>query len=139
MVNGNHRKTSPAFPGNVGKNGETTRMPVEKVLYWCVSAKNEMTNNSGYSPNQWVLGQHTMVFNPTSRDNVRLPELGEDNETGTMFTDMMNMRKEAAIVLITAEFDERIQRAVRRRPNPFQRLPAVGDRVLIGDNMEQRR
>ena len=31
-------------------------------------------------------------------------ELGEDIEKGTMFTDMMSICKEAAIVLITSEF-----------------------------------
>ena len=70
------------------------------------------------------------MFNPMTRENVRLPELGEDDETGTMFSDMMNLRKEAAIALITSEFDERIKRAIRRRPHPFQRLPVVGDRVF---------
>ena len=30
-----------------------------------------------------------MMFNPLSRDNVRLPELGDDIEFGTRFTDMM--------------------------------------------------
>ena len=30
--------------------------------------------------------------------------------------------------MIAAEFVEHIQRAVRRRPIPFQRLPVVGDR-----------
>ena len=65
-----------------------------------------------------------------TRENVRLPELGEDDETGTMFSDMMNLRKEAALALITSEFDERIKRAMRRRPHPFQRLPVVGDRVF---------
>ena len=70
-----------------------------------------------------------MLFNPLSRDHIRLPELGDDNETGTQFTDMMILRKEAAMPLITTEFDERIRRAVRRKPHQFQRLPVVGDRV----------
>ena len=105
-------------------------MPIEKVLYWCVAAKNEMMSTRGYSPNQWVLGRSSTMFNPMTRENVRLPELGEDDETGTMFSDMMNLRKEAAIALITSEFDERIKRTIRRRPHPFQRLPVVGDRVF---------
>ena len=71
-----------------------------------------------------------MMSNPISRDNIRLPELGYDDETGPRFTDIMLLRKEAAMSLSTADFDERIKRAVRRRPTPFQRLLVVGDRVV---------
>ena len=111
------------------KTRESTQMSVHDVLFWCLCAKNEMMMNAGYSPNQWVLGRQTMMFNPLSRDHIRLPELGDNDEVGTRFTDMMMMRKEAAMSLIAVEFDERIKRAIRRRPNPFQRLPVVGDRV----------
>ena len=42
----------------------------------------------------------------------------------------MNLRKEAAMSMIASEFDDRLKRAIRRKPNPFQRLPVVGDRVF---------
>jgi len=43
---------------------------------------------------------------------------------------MMADHREAAMAMAAAEFDERLQRAVRRRPNPFQRSPGVGDSVF---------
>ena len=104
---------------------------LELALAWAVSARNALSNKSGYSPNQLVFG-----FNPAIPDvfNSKLPAL-EPVTSSEIVRENLTAMHLARRDFIRYESDEKIKRALKHntRPSRVENLSA-GDNIFYKRN-----
>ena len=105
---------------------------VEEALAWSISARNSLSNHSGFSPNQLVFGFNPCLPN-VMRD--RLPAL--ENSSFEIVRRNLNAMHAARKTAIEIESSERIRRALRHnvRPTDTSRIN-LGDKVFYKRNNE---
>ena len=108
------------------KTMEDVRCGSETALAWAVSAKNSLQNESGYSPNQLVLGQ-----------NGRLPSLLNDappalhsTTNSDLVRENLNALHKARENFIKSEASERIRKALKHNVRTYSEVDfQSGDKV----------
>ena len=108
------------------KTMEDVRCSSETALAWAVSAKNSLQNESGYSPNQLVLGQ-----------NGRLPSLLNDappalhpTTNSDVVRENLNALHKARENFIKTEASDRIKKALKHNVRTYSEVDfQPGDKV----------
>ena len=108
------------------KTMEDTKCGSETALAWAVSAKNSLQNESGYSPNQLVIGQ-----------NGRLPSLLNDappalhpTTNSDLVRENLNALHKARENFIKSEASERIRKALKHNVRTYSEVDfQPGDKV----------
>ena len=99
-----------AVIGNiVRKIIDESRCDLEVALAWAVSARNTLSNYSGFSPNQLVFGHNPGLPNVYTND---LPAL-ERTQASDIVRDNLNALYEARKEFLKTESSERLSRALR--------------------------
>ena len=88
-----------------------TQCSVENALVWAVSAKNALSNNLGYSPNQLVFGRNP---NLPSTLTSQLPAL-RTKTSSELVAEHLNALHSARRAFIQAESSKRIKTALSRQ------------------------
>ena len=100
---------------NMKKVMQDEKCDAQTALAWAVSAKNALSNKSGYSPNQLLFG-----FNPNSgsvlTDNI--PALYPNSESDIVRMNI-NARHTAKIGHIEAEASDKIRKALRSKVRSY--------------------
>ena len=95
----------------VNKTMEDTGCDLETALSWSISAKNSLSNVSGYSPNQLVFGKNP---NFPSILNDDIPAL-ESCSTSEVVRRTLNAIHCARNAFVSSESSERVRRALRMK------------------------
>ena len=104
----------------------------DQVLLACCQAKNALTRQQGYSPEQIVLGKSiALPASLSSDDNVAAHSLalGSDLESDT-FRKHLDVRTQARKAFLLADNDHSIRRALLHRSCPSRGKFAVGQMVM---------
>ena len=102
---------SPFSNGVVEKMQEETKCDSDTALAWALSAKNDLQNQAGYSPNQLVFGYNTnfptvLTDLPPALESTTLSEIVRKS------LEAMHVSREN---FIKAESSERIRRALGKK------------------------
>ena len=100
---------------NMKKVMDEAKCDAETALAWAISAKNALSNKSGYSPNELIFG-----FNPNSGSVLtdKLPALYPNTENEIVRMNM-NARYSAKVGHIEAENSEKIRKALRSKVRSY--------------------
>ena len=85
----------------------------QRAFYWVLSAKNSLSNNNGYSPNQLIDGKN---FNFPSID--KLPALNEEVSIKTVCDNFQTLHA-ARKTFITADNSNRLKRALKHNVQKY--------------------
>jgi len=107
--NGVCERLNAVLGSSVRKIQEDTKCSTEVALAWAVSARNALSNFSGYSPNQLVFGRNP-VFPNVSEGN---PPALDEPEVSEIVKENLCAMHSAREDFIRKESDERIKRALR--------------------------
>ena len=105
---------------------------LDQVLLACCQAKNALTRQQGYSPEQIVLGKSiALPASLSSDDNVSAHSLalGSDLESET-FRKQLDVRTRARKAFLLADNDHSIRRALLHRSCPSRGKFAIGQMVM---------
>ena len=128
--NGVCERLNSVIGRSVNKIMLESKCSVEEALAWSVSARNSLSNNSGFSPNQLVFGYNPCMPNVMGD---KLPAL--ENSSFEMIRRNMNAMHTARQAAIQVESSERIRRALRHNVRPTDTsLIKVGDKVYYKRN-----
>ena len=94
------------------------QISVEELVGLSVSAKNNMHNVRGYSPNQWALGQNHQRISSFLSQEGHLPT-GSAREDRT-FEEILEKETAARKYFLEIDARRRVQRALRVRSRPLQ-------------------
>ena len=113
--NGCCERMNAVIGRNVKKIMLDSKCSIDEALAWSVSARNSLSNSSGFSPNQLVFG-----FNPCLPNVAgdKLPAL--EQSTFEMVRRNLNAMHSARQSAIQAESSERIKRALKHNVRPTE-------------------
>ena len=94
----------------------------DEALRMCCRAKNQLSKNHGFSPEQAVLGKSTQLpASLSSDDSAAAHSLANGTDLDSQrFQEMLNKRTQARLAFIHAENFEAIRRALLRRSCPVR-------------------
>ena len=104
----------------------------DEALKLCCQAKNQLSKQSGYSPEQLVLGKSTKLPASLASDDEAAAHslaIGSDLES-QRFKEMLERRTQARQAFIQAENSDAIRRALLRRSCPVRGPYSPGQLVL---------
>ena len=104
---------------------DQTLMDVSKfdeALRMCCQAKNQLSKNHGFSPEQAVLGKSTQLpASLSSDDSAAAHSLANGTDLDSQrFQEMLNKRAQARLAFVHADNSEAIRRALLRRSCPVR-------------------
>ena len=125
--NGVCEKLNQVLGNHVRKILDDSKCDLGMALAWAVSARNALSNNSGFSPNQLVFGMNPHL--PSVFEN-QPPALEPINSSDVVRRNL-NALHSAREEFVRFESDERIKRALRHnvRDNHLEEL-YIGDEVF---------
>eukprot|EP00435_Cladocopium_sp_Y103_P014084 s526_g3.t1 len=105
---------------------------LDEVLRACFQAKNALSRNQGYSPEQIVLGKATRLpASLTSDDQVAAHSLADGNTLESeRFRQNLETRSRARKMFLLADNDAAIRRAILRKSNPLPGPYTIGQTVM---------
>ena len=128
--NGVCEKLNGVLGKSVSKIIEDSHCDLETALSWSVSARNALSNFSGFSPNQLVFG-----YNPSMPNNAQnSPPALEPVESSDVVRRNLAALHSARRTFIQIESDEKLRRALRSNV----RMSNLGD-IAIGDEVYYKR
>ena len=133
--NGVCEKMNGVLGRSVNKIMEDAGCDVETALAWAVSARNALSNFSGFSPNHLVFG-----YNPSVPNNFQnMPPALEEVDKSEVVRRNLNALHAARKDFVKIESDERIKRALRSNVRATN-LGSIkeGDEVYYKRNGDER-
>ena len=109
-------------------------LSLEVALAWTVNAKNSISNYSGFSPYQLVLGQNPNL--PSVLTHC-LPALEGKSEQDPV-TVHLNALHAARKAFVKADTSERIRRALRHKVRVAEESFQLGDKIFYKRNYDNR-
>ena len=105
---------------------------VDRVLLACFQAKNALTRQHGYSPEQIVLGKATKVSaSLTSDEHASAHSLADGSDLESeIFRRNLDIRSRARRMFVLADNDSAIRRALLRKSQPHPGNYEIGQVVL---------
>ena len=109
-------------------------LSLEDALAWPLNAKNSISNYSGFSPYQLVLGQNPNLPSVLTDD---LPALEGKSEQDSV-TVHLNALHSACKAFVKAETSERIKRALHHKVRVAEESFQLGDKIFCKRNYDNR-
>ena len=109
-------------------------LSLEVALTWAVNAKNFISNYSGFSPYQLVLGQNPNLPSVLTDD---LPALEDKSEQDSVALHL-NASHAARKTFVKAETSERIRRALHHKVRVAEESFQLGDKIFYKRNYDNR-
>ena len=129
--NGICERQNAVIGDSVRKIIADTKCSVEVALAWAIAARNCLTNNSGFSPNQLVFGQNPVLPNVFSNK----PPALNVSIASDLVRDNLNAMHSARQEFVKFESNEKLQRALRHNIRATEAsLIENGDQVFYKRN-----
>ena len=109
-------------------------LSIEVALAWAVNAKNAISNYSGFSPYQLVLGQNPNLPSVLTDD---LPAL-EGKSDQDFVAVHLNALHAARKAYVKTETSDRIRRALRHKVRVVEESFELGDKIFYKRNYDNR-
>ena len=107
-------------------------LSIEVALAWAVNAKNAISNYSGFSPYQLVLGQNPNLPSVLTDDLPALEGKSDQDFVAVHLNDLHAARK----AYVKAETSDRIRRALRHKVRVVEESFELGDKVFYKRNYD---